>query len=171
MTRTHPLAVNTRDAAAERYRGNSHEDTSLFPDSFGGLWFQLLLIGVGGGSNHRPPADTPPVTVPVHNACALLDVDVLTAGGSSDRTAQAPGAPESTTHGAVLATYECGNSDSSVIVEIDLHNSPESARQAADYNTSDDQRFLIDSGTRVPFDTTRGGATIINTEPGVSRMN
>jgi len=111
------------------------------------------------------------VTVPGHNACALLDVDVLTASGFSDRTAQSPGAPESTTHGDVLATYACGNSDSSVIVGIDLHNSPESARQAADYNTSDDQRFLIDSGTRVPFDTTRGGATIINTEPGVSRMN
>lgn len=118
-----------------------------------------------------PTADTPPAQVPVHNACALLDADVLTAGGFSDRTEQAPGAPESTALGDVLATYACGNSDTSLIVEIDLHNSPESAREAADYNTSNDQRFLIDSGTRVPFDTTRGGAKIINTELGISRVS
>lgn len=118
-----------------------------------------------------PTPDTPPVAVPAHNACALLDSDVLTAGGFSDRTEQAPGAPESTAHGDILATYACGNADSSVIVEIDLHTSPESAREAADFNTSDDQRFLIDSGTRVPFDTTRGGAKIINTELGISRTS
>jgi len=58
----------------------------------------------------------------------------------SARTEQAPGAPESTARGDVLATYACGNADASVIVEIDLHNTPASARQAADYNTSNDQR-------------------------------
>ncbi|WP_413768988.1 hypothetical protein [Rhodococcus pyridinivorans] len=111
------------------------------------------------------------MTVPVHNACVLLDTGALTAGGFSDRTEQAPGAPESTAHGDVLATYACGNADASIIVEIDLHNSPESAREAADYNTSNDQRFLIDSGTRIPFDTLRGGAKIINTELGISRVS
>lgn len=115
--------------------------------------------------------DATPVAVPVHNACALLDAEVLTAGGFSGRTEQAPGAPESTVHGDVLASYACGDSDSSVIIEIDLHTSPESAREAADYNTSDDQRFLIDTGIRVPFDATRGGAKIINTELGVSRVS
>ncbi|AYA23513.1 hypothetical protein C6369_002530 [Rhodococcus rhodochrous] len=118
-----------------------------------------------------PTTETSPVTVPVHNACALLDADALTAGGFSDRTEQAPGAPESTARGDVLATYACGNADASVIVEIDLHNTPESAREAADYNTSNDQRFLIDSGTRVPFDPLRGGAKIINTELGISRVS
>ncbi|WP_144377038.1 hypothetical protein [Rhodococcus pyridinivorans] len=118
-----------------------------------------------------PTADTPAATVPVHDACALLDADVLTAGGFSDRTEQAPGAPESTARGDVFATYACGNADASIVVEIDLHNTPASAREAADYNTSNDQRFLIDSGTRVPFDTTRGGAKIINTELGISRVS
>lgn len=116
-------------------------------------------------------AAPPAAAVPAHDACALLDSSALTAGGFSDRTGQAPGSPESSAYGDTLATYACGNSDSSVVIEIDLQNSPESAREAADDFTSAEQTFLIDGGTRIPFDANRGGATIINTEFGVSRAS
>ncbi|MDI9979815.1 hypothetical protein [Rhodococcus sp. IEGM 1307] len=140
---------------------------------------EYRTLGCPGGvgfPDDTPPALTPegappPATVPTHDACALLAPAALVAGGFSDRTSQAPGAPGSTAHGDILATYACGNADSSVVLEIDMHNSPESAREAADDNTSADQTFLIDGGTRVPFDANRGGAKIINTEFGISRVS
>lgn len=126
----------------------------------------------------RLPDDTPPepttnapAPVPAHNACALLDPDALVAGGFSERTAPSPLAPDTAAHGDILATYACGNADTSIVIEVDLHTSDQSARESADYNTSSDQTFLINSGTRVPFDTSRGGAKIINTELGVSRVS
>lgn len=138
---------------------------------------EYRTLGCPGGvrfpDDPVPAAAAPPAAaaVPAHDACALLDPDALVAGGFSDRTEKAPGAPESTAHGDILATYACGNADSSIIIEIDLHNSPQSARESADDNTSADQTFLIDGGTRVPFDANRGGAKIINTEFGISRVS
>ena len=136
---------------------------------------EYTTLGCPGGVRYPdevPSAPAPPAaTVPAHDPCALLDSDALTAGGFSDRTGQAPGSPATSAHGDILATYSCGNSDGSVVVEVDLHNSPQAAREDADFATSADQTFLIDGGTRVPFDANRGGAKIINTELGVSRTS
>ncbi|MFI6432846.1 hypothetical protein [Rhodococcus oryzae] len=117
------------------------------------------------------PTGPPAPAVPAHNPCALLEPSTLTAGGFEERTAAAPGAPDEFARGDTRATYVCGNADSGVVIEIALLTSPEAARAQADDATSAEQTFLINTGTRVPFDATRGGAKIVNTKLGISRIS
>lgn len=117
------------------------------------------------------PTGPPAPAIPAHNPCALLDPAALTAGGFEERTAAAPGAPDEFARGDTRATYACGNADSGVVIEIALLTTPEAARAQADDATSSEQTFLINTGTRIPFDATRGGAKIINTELGISRIS
>lgn len=117
------------------------------------------------------PDGPPAPAVPAHNPCALLEPAALVAGGFEERTAAAGGAPDEFARGDTRATYACGNADSGVVIEIDLFTTPEAARAQAEDATNTQQTFLLATGTRIPFDATRGGAKIINTELGISRIS
>ncbi|OFV78587.1 PASTA domain protein [Rhodococcus erythropolis] len=113
-----------------------------------------------------------PPAVPTHDACNLIDIEVLKAAGFVTRTDSFTDIPTPGgrfTDPEEIGTWACANAELDLALEVTLFTTPERARSAAEYNTSADQNFLTDGGIRTPFDASMGGAKIINTELGVSR--
>ncbi|MET8428830.1 PASTA domain-containing protein [Nocardia sp. NPDC004860] len=106
-----------------------------------------------------------------HNACLLLDRSDLEAALMSptlDKALTDTDIDEGET------TYACENDLSEVMLEIHMRPDAASARQAADFATRDTDpgyRHAFPNAVRLPYADPMGGAKIIATETGTSRIS
>ncbi|WP_170160859.1 PASTA domain-containing protein [Nocardia puris] len=116
----------------------------------------------------QPPPSTPS---PLRNACLLLDASALQAAQMSPQLQDARTAWRTSAND--VDTHACANDLDEVTIHVDVHPEPQSARSDADYATqiSDDPYNPFKSGVRLPFDGSRGGAKLISTELGISRVS
>ncbi|MEU6559094.1 PASTA domain-containing protein [Nocardia nova] len=117
------------------------------------------------------PSTTPvaPVAPEPHNACLMLDRGVLEAALMST-TLDKP----ITYIDEGATTYGCENDLSEVMLEIHRRSDAATARRAADFATRDadsDYRHVFPNAVRLPYGDTVGGAKIIATETGISRIS
>lgn len=120
-------------------------------------------------ADSEPRPSKAPAAPESHNACLLLDRNDLEAALMSPRLEK-----PLTDVDERETTYGCENDLSEVMLEIHVRPDAASARQAADFATRDtdsDYRHAFPNAVRLPYADPMGGAKIIATETGTSRIS